>query len=140
MENILVIQTVNDPLEVALWNEKSLSSKQWISAKDEVARVLPMVEELLREEKLNYEDLKGIAVVNGIGSFSATRIGVTIANSLAFALDIPLFEITVEKNTKIDLRKIMEKMDENKVKPVKIAQAVYDTEPMISPSKKQKFV
>jgi tRNA A37 threonylcarbamoyladenosine modification protein TsaB len=140
MENILVIQTVKDPLEVALWKEKSFNSKQWISAKDEVAKVLPMVEELLREEKLNYEDLTGIAVVNGIGSFSATRIGVTIANSLAFAMDIPLFEITVEKNVEFDLKKLMKGIGENKVKPVKIAQAVYDTEPMISPSKKQKFV
>jgi tRNA threonylcarbamoyl adenosine modification protein YeaZ len=140
MEKILFVQTVKDPLEVGLWNGKSIVSKQWNSAKDEVAKVLPMVEELLKEEKLQYEDLQGIAVVNGVGAFSATRIGVTIANSLAFALDIPLFEISVVKNQDIDWEIWLEKILKKEIKAVKIAQAVYDSEPMISPSKKQKFV
>lgn len=140
MENILFVQTVKDPLEVALWDGKLIVSKQWTSAKDEVAKVLPMVEELLKEQKLNYEDLKGIAVVNGVGAFSATRIGVTIANSLAFALDIPLFEISIIKNQEIQWEIWLEKILKKEIKSVKIALAVYDSEPMISPSKKQKFV
>ena len=140
MRNILAIQTIKDPLEVALAVGGNVISKKWTSNKDEVAKVLPMVEELLGENKIGYQDLEGILVVNGVGAFSATRIGVTIANSLAFALNIPLFQVTVEKNTEIDLKKMAGEVEQGLHQSVKIAAAVYDTAPMISPSKKQKFV
>jgi tRNA threonylcarbamoyl adenosine modification protein YeaZ len=140
MKNILAIQTIKDSLEVALLSYGNFTSKSWLSNKDEVAKVLPMVEELLEENKTEYRNLEGILVVNGVGAFSATRIGVTIANSLAFALNIPLFQVTVKKNTEIDFKKMAGEVEQGLHQSVKIAAAVYDTAPMISPSKKQKFV
>lgn len=140
MNNILAIQTISDPLEVALKTEKGLISKTWQSNKDEVAKVLPMIETLLAENGKEYKDLEVIVVVNGVGAFSATRIGVTIANSLAYALNIPLFQITVKKGEQINLGELIDEVTAGKYQPVKIAQAVYDSAPMISPSKKQKFV
>lgn len=52
--------------------------------------LLPLIEKLLKSQKLKYEDLTGIEVETGPGSFTGLRVGVSVANSLGFALDIPV--------------------------------------------------
>ncbi len=44
----------------------------------------------LKKENLRQEDITEVQVNCGPGSFTGTRIGVTIANALGFALDIPV--------------------------------------------------
>lgn len=44
----------------------------------------------LSKENLHQEDISEVEVNPGPGSFTGTRIGVTIANALGFALDIPI--------------------------------------------------
>jgi len=52
--------------------------------------VLPFVEQLLQKHKLTLKDLTGIEVNAGPGSFTGLRVGVTIANTLAYLLKIPV--------------------------------------------------
>ena len=52
--------------------------------------VLPLLEELLSEHSLTSQDLDEIEVNEGPGSFTGVRVGVSIANALAFALGIPV--------------------------------------------------
>jgi tRNA threonylcarbamoyladenosine biosynthesis protein TsaB len=52
--------------------------------------VLPLVEALLAEQSITYSALTGIRVHTGPGSFTGVRIGVSIANCLAFLLGIPV--------------------------------------------------
>lgn len=52
--------------------------------------VLPLIEELLREHKLQLADITGISVVAGPGSFTGLRVGATVANVLGYLLDIPV--------------------------------------------------
>ncbi|HLA55703.1 MAG TPA: tRNA (adenosine(37)-N6)-threonylcarbamoyltransferase complex dimerization subunit type 1 TsaB [Flavobacterium sp.] len=52
-----------------------------------------LIEEILRESKLTFVDLKAIAVSRGPGSYTGLRIGVSAAKGLCFALDIPLIAI-----------------------------------------------
>lgn len=40
------------------------------------------------------QDIAGIAVVVGKGRFTATRVAVTVANTLAFALHVPVVGVT----------------------------------------------
>ena len=55
---------------------------------------MPLLVELLTESKLDIKDINDIVVVNGPGSFTGVRIGVTIAKTLAFTLNIPIRMIT----------------------------------------------
>ena len=50
--------------------------------------LLPLIEKILKEEKLEYKDLKGIEVETGPGSFTGLRVGVSVANALGFSLGI----------------------------------------------------
>ena len=56
--------------------------------------IMPMLKELLDRNNITVHDLNEIYVVNGPGSFTGVRLGVTIAKTLAYTLNIPIKTIT----------------------------------------------
>jgi tRNA A37 threonylcarbamoyladenosine modification protein TsaB len=52
--------------------------------------VLGLLEKALIERNKKSQDLKGIVVVNGPGSFVGIRIALSVANALGWALSIPV--------------------------------------------------
>ena len=61
----------------------------------EMARsTLAFLEEILQGEGVTWQDLSGLAVFAGPGSFTGLRIGATIMNTLASSLDIPIVAVT----------------------------------------------
>lgn len=52
--------------------------------------LLPLIDRVLKTENLKYEDLDGVEVETGPGSFTGIRVGVSVANALGFALNIPV--------------------------------------------------
>lgn len=52
--------------------------------------LLPMIDKILKQEKLEFKDLKGVEVEVGPGSFTGIRVGVSVANALGFSLGIPV--------------------------------------------------
>lgn len=63
--------------------------------------VLPLIDQLLKEHNLSPKDLNAIEVNEGPGSFTGVRVGVSIANTLSFALQIPVNGITLKENGKL---------------------------------------
>jgi len=60
------------------------------SIKTSPEKFLLTISEFLKENKTPLEALQKIVVVSGPGSFTSTRISVTIANALSFAKNIPV--------------------------------------------------
>lgn len=54
-------------------------------------KLLPRIDALLQSEKLTLQDLTGIGVGIGPGSFTGLRVGVTTAKILAMSLDKPVY-------------------------------------------------
>lgn len=52
--------------------------------------LLPLIEKILKKNKLEFTDLTAIEVEIGPGSFTGLRVGVSIANALGFSLKIPV--------------------------------------------------
>lgn len=50
--------------------------------------VLPMIVELLKQKKANLKDITEIEVNPGPGSFTGIRVGLSVAQALALALNI----------------------------------------------------
>lgn len=52
--------------------------------------LLPMIKKIMALQKLDFKDLTGIEVNTGPGSFTGLRVGVSVANALAYTLKIPV--------------------------------------------------
>ncbi|NCO05092.1 MAG: hypothetical protein GW939_03015 [Candidatus Magasanikbacteria bacterium] len=89
--------------------------------------LLQVATEFLEENNIQKQDIAGIAVIVGEGSFTGTRIAVTMANTFAYVLNIPL--ITITKDEKTDRNEIIKKLQE-KTKGQYVS-ATYSAEPNI---------
>lgn len=58
---------------------------------------LSCIDRFLSEQKCLRTDVRGIMVVVGTGGFTSTRIGTTVANGFAYALQIPVLAITADQ-------------------------------------------
>lgn len=74
---------------------------------------------MLHDSGFSKKDLKGVAVNIGPGSYTGVRIGVTTANSIAFALNIPIIKISNQKDVEKELKKTkFEKVFSSPVLPI----------------------
>lgn len=91
MDNYLLIDTSSTTAQVALTNEdKVIAVESWEVLRNLSDKLLPNIEKLLQKNKLRPEDLNGIIVYLGPGTFTGLRVGVTVANALAYSLNIPI--------------------------------------------------
>lgn len=62
--------------------------------------LLPLIMKLLESENCKMEDLLGIEVETGPGSFTGVRVGISVANALGFSLGIPVNSKKIETEIK----------------------------------------
>lgn len=72
--------------------------------KEKSQKLLPFIDEILKKEKKKVEDIKEIEVNTGPGSFTGLRIGVSVANAIGWALDIPVNGEKVGQSKTIDIK------------------------------------
>ncbi|KKU80564.1 MAG: Glycoprotein endopeptidase [Candidatus Peregrinibacteria bacterium GW2011_GWA2_47_7] len=90
----LGINTAGQTNAVCLLEKKRvIAESSWHAEADQLEKVLPAIERALKKSARSWKQLKRIIVVRGHGSFNAVRVGVTIANTLAYILGIPLCSI-----------------------------------------------
>lgn len=93
---ILVIDTSGEKAFVALIREGDVvGERTWEASWDAGRRVLEVVDELLEEAGLKLEEIDRIGVgVRPGRHYSALRAGVTVANLLAYAGGVEMFQLT----------------------------------------------
>ena len=64
--------------------------------RDMAKNILAFIKEVIEENGDNLNNLTGICVFSGPGSFTGLRIGITVANSLADGLNIPIVSVSGE--------------------------------------------
>lgn len=89
--NILIIDS-SDRKEIKvgliLSNKKYYLAQKTNSKKTQV--ILPLIEKLLLSHALDIKNIQKIEVNTGPGSFTGLRVGVSVANTLARILKIPI--------------------------------------------------
>jgi tRNA threonylcarbamoyladenosine biosynthesis protein TsaB len=79
---------------IALFNERTLlAAKDWSRMNSHGELLTPSVQELLKQNKLTTKDIGLIAVGVGPGSFTGIRVGVNFARSVAYSLELPVFQM-----------------------------------------------
>jgi tRNA threonylcarbamoyladenosine biosynthesis protein TsaB len=92
---ILAIDTSNYALGVALLEDNQVLGEYITNLKkNHSIRIMPAIEALMRDCERVPADLTKIVVAKGPGSYTGVRIGVTIAKTLAWTLNIPLVGIS----------------------------------------------
>jgi tRNA threonylcarbamoyladenosine biosynthesis protein TsaB len=92
---ILSIDTSNYPFGVALIEEdKVIGEYITYIKKNHSVRAMPAIEQLLKDCGIEAKELTKIVVANGPGSYTGVRIGVTLAKTLAWSLNIPLIPVS----------------------------------------------
>ena len=71
----------------------------------------------LEEKTGDLHDISGIGIMKGPGSFTGLRIGLTVANTLADSLNIPIAGATGEDWQKVALKKLRAGENEKIVMP-----------------------
>jgi len=91
----LGIETSGDVGSVALVREgRCLGEVVIAKPREHSSKLLPALDALLGLLGMGVEDLEGIAVGLGPGSFTGLRVGLSAAQGLALALDLPLVGIS----------------------------------------------
>lgn len=92
---ILYIDTSSSYLYTGIVTNRKLTSevkKEFGHSLSEEA--LPSIVSLFEKENLSAKDIDKIIVVNGPGSFTGIRIGITIAKVFAWGLNIPITSVS----------------------------------------------
>jgi len=91
---LLAIDTAGPACAAALASDcagtpKIIARAEEVIGRGHAERLMPMIEAMLSEAGLGFDDLDRIAVTTGPGSFTGIRVGVAAARGLALALGIP---------------------------------------------------
>lgn len=87
---LLAIETSTEACSVAVMAGGEVAERYELAPRRHAGLVLPWAEALLAEAGLRRADLDAIAVSRGPGAFTGVRLGISIAQGIALALDLPL--------------------------------------------------
>lgn len=86
-KNYILVSTTKDIIGKISWRVQTYQSQV----------LLPQIDKLIRYKKIRLNDFKTILVYQGPGSYTGLRVGISVANALAFSLNIPVIG-TKKKN------------------------------------------
>ncbi len=116
---ILVIKSDSFDGQLELLNKegRKIASGGWKFGADSDGDILAEIEKMLSTEQLSFQDLSGIVVFRGPGSFSSLRVGITVANTLSYSLKLPVAGSSGSKWIEDGLKTLSEKPDYQPILP-----------------------
>lgn len=128
---ILAIRTDKPEAELYLCDDlKVVAELKWQAHRALADTIHLKIKELLDNNNIVYKDLSGLVVFKGPGSFTGLRIGLSVFNTIAYSLDVPIIGTQGEDWLKKGLQSI------KKGKNDKIVTPFYGGEAKISTPKK----
>ena|SRR3990167_4499246 len=145
---ILAIRTDKPVAELYVYEgQKKLAETRWQADRQlaetihtEIKKILDPDKKLLNKSsnfneagllrQLDLSDIEGIVVYKGPGSFTGLRIGISVANALAYGLKIPIIAESGENWIQHGIKSLMAGQDD------RIAQPDYGSPPKTTKPKK----
>ena len=88
---ILAIKTDQPEAELYLYKDQKLVAEySWLAGRELSSSLMIQIEKFLNNNDVEIKNLNAMIVYEGPGSFTGLRIGITVANSIAYSLDIPV--------------------------------------------------
>jgi len=98
MNYILTIRTDKPEAEVGVYDMdgKQLSYHTWLAHRELSKTLLGVIRDELKKQDATFDDIGSVLIFRGPGSFTGLRIGITVANTLAHSLTVPIVGIAEE--------------------------------------------
>ncbi len=94
MQTVLAIDTATPNASVALRVGQKVWQAPLGQSAHQSAQILPTLDLLFTQSGCTRTQLQAIVVTQGPGSFAGVRLGLSVAQSLAFALDLPVMTVS----------------------------------------------
>jgi tRNA threonylcarbamoyladenosine biosynthesis protein TsaB len=92
---ILAMDTATTAMTIAVMDHQELlQGRVMATERNHSIRLAPEIESILTQSETDRQSLAGIACGVGPGSYTGVRIGVTVAKTMAWALGIPVWELS----------------------------------------------
>ena len=128
---ILTIRTDKPEAELGLFDDATrLAYSTWPAHRQLAETIHLKIKELLESQDHELKEISGIAVYKGPGSFTGLRIGLSVANTLADSLSLPIVSDGGEQWLEKSCERLVKGENE------KIALPDYGAEPHITQQKK----
>lgn len=72
--------------------------------KDKSQKLLPFVDEILKKKGKKMEEITEIEINTGPGSYTGLRVGVSVANTIGWVLDIPVNGKNIKKGELVEIK------------------------------------
>jgi len=92
--NYLALDASTEACSVALQLGGTVSASYELCPQSHSLRLLPMIDDLLKEAGIELADIDGLIFGQGPGSFTGVRIGVGVAQGLAFSANLPVIGVS----------------------------------------------
>ena len=105
---ILVMDTASENVFVGLWDEKKslwAHKEEFVGGRELNSLIIKKLEKVFSYSGEFKKGLIGIIVAAGPGSFTGLRIGLSVANTLAYTLDVPIVAPAETKDSEDLLQK-----------------------------------
>ncbi len=115
---ILTLRTDKPEAEIGLFDDtKQLAYVPWQAHRELAETVHIKIKAILNDNKIELNQMQGVLVYKGPGSFTGLRIGITVANALAGSLNIPIVSETGEAWFKNGINRLLSGENEQTVQP-----------------------
>ena len=92
--NYLALDASTEACSVALSIQGKILTSYELCPQSHSLRLLPMIDDLLKEAGIELADIDGLIFGQGPGSFTGVRIGVGVAQGLAFSANLPVVGVS----------------------------------------------
>ncbi len=109
---ILTIRTDKPEAEIGLFKgQEKIAYETWQAHRELSVTIHKKIKKLLESCNKDWKDVEGIVVYKGPGSFTGLRIGFSVANTFAYAQNIPIVSDSSESWMQKGIARLQE--DEN---------------------------
>jgi len=127
---IMALRSDKPEAEIYLVSDGKRQEYSWLAHRSLADDIIPKIEQMLIRNNATFEDLKGLIIFTGEGSFTGLRIGTTVLNTLSYSLNIPIVGSTGSDWLEKGLKDIVDKKTGQYILPK------YSSEPNITKPKR----
>ncbi len=115
---ILLLDTSTPVCKLTLVDGDNRYHDEWEADRTLAKNLLAYLRDQLAKHGNSFQDISGIGVMKGPGSFTGLRIGITVLNTIADANNVPIVGETGEDWTDAAVKRLMNNENDHIVLPL----------------------